>query len=171
MKHFGKNSTSSALRIVIDLALGLELLTVAVTLWQIFQYLPLNNDSGKIMLFAMISHFIFGIISFLITLQLRKLINAFRKEAFFEPKNAKRIQNIALFLFLYVILDFALSQFNPNRRYTVELFTGNLPIANTFLNFIIAFNFKMLFLSAIIYVISLVFKYGYELKEQTTITI
>jgi hypothetical protein len=171
MKHFGTNSISSALRIIIDLALVLELLTVAVTLWQIFQYLPPKNDSEKIMLFAQLSQFIFGIISFLITLQLRKLINTFKKEAFFELKNAKRIQNIALFLFLYVLLDFTLSQFNPNRHYTVELFTGELPVVNTFLNFIIAFNFKMLFLSAIIYVISYVFKYGYELKEQTTLTI
>jgi hypothetical protein len=171
MKHFGKKSISSVLRIIIDLALILELLTVAVTLWQIFQFLPPKNDTGEIMLFTMLSQFIFGIISFLITLQLRKLIDAFKKEAFFELKNAKRIQNIALFLFLYVLFDFALSQFNPNRNYTVELFTGNMPIVNTFLNFIIAFNFKMLFLSAIIYVISYVFKYGYELKEQTTLTI
>jgi hypothetical protein len=171
MKHFGKKSISSVLRIIIDLALILELLTVTITLWQIFQYLPLKNDTGKIMLFTMLSQFIFGIISFLITLQLRKLIDAFKKEAFFELKNAKRIQNIALFLFLYVLSDFALSQFNPNRHYTVELFTGNMPTVNTFLNFIIAFNFKMLFLSAIIYVISYVFKYGYELKEQTTLTI
>lgn len=171
MKQFGKNSISSALRIIIDLALVLELFHVAFVLWQIFRYLPPQNDSGKIMLFAMLSQFIFGIISFLITLQLRKLINAFNKESFFELKNTKRIQNIALLLFSYVLLDFVLSQFNPNRHNSVKLFTESIPVINAFLNFIIAFNFKMLFLSAILYVISYVFKYGYELKEQSTLTI
>jgi hypothetical protein len=173
MKHFGKNSISSALRIIIDLALVLELLTVAVTLWQIFQYLPPKNDSGKIMLFAFLSQFIFGIISFLITLQLRKLINAFKKEAFFELKNVKRIQNISLLLFLYVISDIALSQFNPNQR-SIEIISriaGNMPFIDYFLSFVSAINFKILFLSAVIYVISRVFKNGYELKEQTTLTI
>jgi hypothetical protein len=168
MKHFGKNSISSALRIIIDLALVLELLTVAVTLWQIFQYLPPKNDSGKIMLFAFLSQFIFGI-----TLQLRKLINAFKKEAFFELKNVKRIQNISLLLFLYVISDIALSQFNPNQR-SIEIISriaGNMPFIDYFLSFVSAINFKILFLSAVIYVISRVFKNGYELKEQTTLTI
>jgi hypothetical protein len=173
MKHFGKNSISSALRIIIDLSLVMELLAVTVTLWQIFQFLPPLNDSARIMLFVLLSQFIFGIISFLITLQLRKLINAFKKEAFFELTNVKRIQNISLLLFLYVISDLVLSQFNPN-QHSIEIISrviGNIPFITTFLGFAFAINFKILFLSAVIFVISRVFKNGYELKEQTTLTI
>lgn len=173
MKHFGKNSISSALRIIIDLALVLELLIVTATVWQIFQFLLPSNDSEKVILFVLLSQSIFGIISLLITLQLRKLINAFKKEAFFELKNAKRIQNISLLLFLFVIFDLVLSQFNPN-QHSIEIIariTGYMPIINAFLSFVFTINFKILFLSAIIYVISHIFRNGYELKEQTTLTI
>lgn len=172
MKHFGKNSISSVLRIIIDLSLVLELLAVAFMLWQTFQYfLPKTEMAG--LFFYYLSQSIFGIISFLITLQLRKLINSFKKEILFEIKNVKRIQNIAILLFVYVIFDIVLSRFNPNQQ-SIEVISetiGNIPFITTFLSFALVINYKVLFMSAVIYVISRVFKNGYELKEQTTLTI
>ena len=93
-----------------------ELIIIAIWLWQTIVYMPPQNDPEKFFFFVSISRSVFGIISFLITLQLRKLINSFKKEAFFELINAKRIQNIALLLFLYVILDVTLNFLNPNQH-------------------------------------------------------
>jgi hypothetical protein len=173
MKPFGKNSISTALRIFIDVALVLESIGITISLWLILKHLGTSNEAGKIMLSIVISSFIFGIISFLITLQLRKLINAFKKEAFFELKNVNRIRNISLLLLLYVIFDLVISQLNPNQQTfgIISKVIGNLPTLNTLLSFILAINYKILFLSAVIYVIARIFRNGNELKEQTTLTI
>lgn len=173
MKHFGKNSISSGLRRIIDIILVLILLSVAFIFWQVIQLLPPINDSEKAMLFLMLSQCVFSIISFLITLQIRKLINSFKRESFFELKNVKGIQTISLLLLLYVIVDIVLIQFNPNRNPVglISEFTGNLSVLDSILSIILTINYKVLFLSAVIYVISIVFKEGYELKEQTNLTI
>jgi hypothetical protein len=47
-----------------------------------------------------------------------------------------------------------------------------ITIKESFLtNLIISIDFKMLFVSIILYVISILFKEGYQLKEQTNLTI
>ncbi|MBN1187369.1 MAG: DUF2975 domain-containing protein, partial [Bacteroidales bacterium] len=172
-KHFGKNSISSALKIVIDIALAVELLTIAIMLWQTFVFLPSHNNQDKFLFFAFLSKSVFGIISFLITLQLRKLISSFKREAFFELINVKRIQSISLLLFLYVVCDVILSLTNPNLHLFegISKTIGNIPFVTAFLSIVYTVNFKILFLAAVIFVISRVFKNGYELKEQATLTI
>lgn len=186
MKIFGKNSISSILKIAIDIILITETLTVLymlipliVKLNTIFvhPYGPLHDESGiKFLLFNDFSKFIFGIIAILITLQLRKLITAFKKEIIFELDNIKRIKTISLLLSIYVIADFIITLFKQYLPIHFADFPGRIgkpPITDvyTFNGIFSAINFKLLFVSVVIYIIACVFQVGHDLKEETTLTI
>jgi hypothetical protein len=185
MKTFGKKSISSILRIAIDLMLITEVIALLYRLIPIISKFnticgnsPVHSeDPGiKYLLFSDISIFIFGLVAFLITLQLRKLLNNFKKEIIFEPKNVKRIKTISAFLLLYVIAAFLIELLKDNLAVHLGDFPdqiGKMPL-NDIYNFkviVSAMNFKLLFVSIVIYILASVFQIGSELKEETTLTI
>jgi Protein of unknown function (DUF2975) len=189
MKTFGKKSISSVLRIAIDIMLIIEVLTLLAMLFPFIaklniiyghgplHYGPLPDESAmKILLFNEFFQFIFGLVAILITIQLRKLISSFQKEVIFEVKNVKRIKTISVFLFIYVIADFIGTLFKQYLFIHFEDFPGrieNVPISDiyTFRGIISTINFKLLFVSVVIYILACVFKAGNDLKEETTLTI
>jgi|WetSurMetagenome_2_1015567.scaffolds.fasta_scaffold04199_1 hypothetical protein len=186
MKTFGKNSISSILKITIDIILITEILTLLFMLIPIIQKLnliyghiigPLHDENGiKTLLFNDFSQFIFGIIAILITLKLRKLITAFKKETIFELKNVNRIKTISLFLTVYVIAEFLITLFKQYLSIHFADFPGEIgkPTITdiyTFKGIISAINFKLLFVSVVIYIIASVFQVGHDIKEETTLTI
>ena len=174
MKPFGKKSMTSILKVIINIALVLELVIILGYFGNIYYHcFPFNSDIKKMLLFAFTSKIIFLIIAFLITLQLRKLVIEFKKEVFFELANVKRIQNISLFLFIYVLSKSTLALFDPNLN-SIEKFssiTGGMPIIDIFLSFLFSIEVELLFLTAVVFVISFVFKRGCELQEQSNLTI
>jgi hypothetical protein len=189
MKTFGKNSISSVLRIAIDIMLISEVLTLLFMLIPfitklniIYGHSPLHNgpihdESGiKMLLFNEFSKFIFGLVAILITLQLRKLITAFKKEIIFGVKNVKRIKVISVLLFFYVIADFIVTLFKQYLVIHFADFPGRLekvPISDiyTFRGILSIIDFKLLFVSVVIYIIACVFQAGNDLEEETTLTI
>lgn len=186
MKTFGKRSVSSILRIGIDIMLITEIISV---LWWLVPIIsnynmisgnsPVLSDRGtmKYLFFSDITYFIFGIVAILITLQLRKLINAFKKEIIFEPQNVRRIKIISSLLLLYVIFDFAFTLFRQYLGSDLGDFSGTtirrIPITDiyNFKSIVSAINFKLLFVSVVIYIIASVFQVGHNLEEETTLTI
>jgi hypothetical protein len=189
MRTFGKNSISSVLRIAIDIMLITEVLTLLFMLIPFISKLniiyghgplhngPIHDESGiKILLFNEFSQFIFGLVAILITLQLRKLINAFKKEIIFGVKNVKRIKTISVLLFIYVIADFIVTLLKQYLFIHFADFPGRIekvPISDiyTFRGILSTINFKLLFVSVVIYIIACVFQAGNDLKEETTLTI
>lgn len=189
MKTFGKNSISSVLRIAIDILLITEVLTLLFMLIPFISklniiyghgplhYGPLPDENGmKILLFSEFSQFIFGLVAILITLQLRKLISAFKKEIIFGVENIKRIKTISAFLFIYVIADFLVTLFKQYLFIHFADFPGRIekvPISDiyTFRGILSTINFKLLFVSVVIYIIACVFQAGNDLKEETALTI
>jgi hypothetical protein len=185
MKTFGKKSISSILRIAIDLMLGTEVIALLYRLVPIISKYntiygnsPVHSeDPGiKYLLFNDISIFIFGLVAVLITLQLRKLLSAFKKEIIFEIKNVKRIKIISVLLLLFVLSEFIFALY---KQY-LGIHIGDFPrmiekvsISNiyNFKSIVSAIDFKLLFLSIVIYIISCVFRVGNDLNEQTTLTI
>ena len=185
MKTFGKNSISSILRIAIDVMLITEILAV---LWRlvpiiskynnIYGHSPVHfEDPGiKYLFFNDISIFIFGIVAILITLQLRKLINAFKREIIFDLENVKRVKTISIFLFIYVIVDFLVALYKQYLPIHLAEFPETMEKVSitdiyTFKNIVAAINFKLLFVSIVIYIIASVFRVGHDLKEESSLTI
>jgi hypothetical protein len=110
----------------------------------------------------------------LILIQLKKLIIAIRGNTFFELPNILIIRNLSILVGMWVFCNFIMYQIIP------IFFPVNLIIES--INFItinesllhsilVALDFKMLFVAIILYVISISFKEGYQLKEQTDLTI
>lgn len=109
----------------------------------------------------------------LITLQLKYIFKSFGAEDYFNPLNSFRIKKIALVIFIWVLVDYAI-RFYPLTvipHYTVHSSIG----LNTFKSGVLigleGFNMKMLLVSLIIYVLSIVFSYGHNLKEESSLTI
>jgi len=121
-----------------------------------------------------ISRFINLILFGLLVLQLRKLLQSIRKKPFLIKDNLIVVNNIAFVLFAWVIIDFLLYQsvqfFIPlslvkdNYNY-VPLNVGVLS------GFFFSVNYGLLLAAFSFYVISVVFKEGLKLKEQTDLTI
>jgi len=185
MKTFGKNSISAILRIAIDLMLVTEVIVLIYWLVliiskynTIYGNSPIHSeDPGiKYLFFNDISMFIFGLVAILITLQLRKLINAFKKEIIFELKNVKRIKVISALLLLYVLFEFVFALLKQYLGIHIGDFPGtrekvSITDIYTFWSIFSAINFKLLFVSIVIYIISCVFRVGSDLNEETTLTI
>lgn len=109
----------------------------------------------------------------LITLQLKFIFRSFSKEDYFNPLNVLRIRKIAIFIFIWVLVDYGI-RFIPDMiipQYTIHCMLG----VNTFRAGILVglegFNIKMLLVSVIIYMLSIAFSYGYNLKEESSLTI
>ena len=109
----------------------------------------------------------------LVTLQLKQIINSFSMEDYFFPSNSIRIRNIALVIFIWVIVDFII-RFTPEIMMPHNIISSSIGL-NSLRDGIIGaafgINLKMIIVSAIIYLLSVVFSYGNTLKEETSLTI
>ncbi len=110
----------------------------------------------------------------LLVLQLRKLLYSIRQKPFFLIDNLLVVKNISYLLFAWVIIDFLLYQ-------SIQLFIplslvkynyNYIPLNIGFLSgFLFSVNYGLLLAAFSFYVISVVFKEGLELKEQSDLTI
>lgn len=117
---------------------------------------------------------IFLILFGLLILQLRKLLYSIRQKPFFLKDNLIVVRRISYLLFVWVIIDFILYQ-------SVQLFIplslvqdnyNYIPLNKNFLlSFMFSINYSLLLAAFSFYVISVVFKEGIELKEQSDLTI
>lgn len=125
------------------------------------------------MIFNEVSYCIDMFAFILITFQLKYLFKYFIQDDYFNPINSKWIKNIALIIFLWVIFDFII-RFVPNifiPNYFICQSIGMNSFRNGFSFGTLEFNYKLLFVSIIIYVISFVFKHGSKLQEESSLTI
>lgn len=121
------------------------------------------NLCGLVNIFALI----------LITLQLRYILKSFVLEDYFNSSNSKRIKKIAMVIFIWVIADYAI-RFMPNMvipGYFIQSSIGINSFHHGLIQGILGLNLKMLIVSVIIYILSIVFKYGSNLKEESSLTI
>jgi hypothetical protein len=109
----------------------------------------------------------------LITIQLKSIFKSFSTEDYFNPSNSIRIKKISIVIIFWALVDYVI-RFYPLTvipHYTVHCTLG----LNTFrfgaLYGLEGFNLKMLLVSVIIYILSIVFSYGHNLKEESSLTI
>lgn len=129
--------------------------------------------SQRFQLFILIYGFMMLFAIILITLQIRSIFISFRLDKYFDPLIPLRIKKIALIIFAWVIVDYAL-------RYIPQIIIPDYFISSSMgLNSfnhgssygIFGFDLKMLIVSIIIYILSIVYKIGNNLKEETSLTI
>jgi hypothetical protein len=134
----------------------------------------LQKLNTNIFAYDLIERFVFLTLMVLILIQLKKLIMAIRGKTFFKLPNILIIRNLAIIVGIWVLSNFTMYQLIPF-FFPVDLITEsiNLVTINESLlgNILVASDFKMLFVAVILYVISVLFKEGYQLKEQTDLTI
>lgn len=129
-----------------------------------------RNEHIRRTLYGLIFLILFG----LLILQLRKLLYSIRKKPFFLKDNLIVVRKISYLLFAWVIIDFILYQ-------SVQLFIplsivqdnyNYVPLNKGFLlSFMFSINYSLFLAAFSFYVISVVFKEGIELKEQSDLTI
>ena len=121
--------------------------------------------------------FLCGLINFIalliVTIQLKQIFSSFSKEDYFLQSNSVRIKNIALVVFVWVIADYAI-RFIPELTILHNFISSSIGL-NSFRHGIVGaifgINLKMLIVSIIIYMLSIVFSYGAILKEETSLSI
>jgi hypothetical protein len=134
----------------------------------------LQKINRSIFTYDLIGRIVFLPLMLLILLQLKKLIIAIRRKTFFELANILIIRNLSILVGMWVLSYFIMYQIIPI-FIPVDLITDSInftTINESLLDSILAaIDFKMLFVAIILYVISVSFKEGYQLKEQTDLTI
>jgi hypothetical protein len=127
----------------------------------------------KFFIFCELCGLINAVALILITFQLKYIFKSFNLEDYFNPLNSARIKKIAIIIFIWVIADYFI-RFIPDLTiptYFIHSSIGVNSFRNGFIFAIFGFNLKMLMVSIIIYILSIVFKYGNNLKEETSLTI
>ncbi len=129
-----------------------------------------RNEFIRKTLYSLIYLVLFG----LLVLQLRKLLYSIRQKPFFLIDNLLVVKNISYLLFAWVIIDFLLYQ-------SIQLFIplslvkynyNYIPLNKGFLSsLMLSINYSLLLAAFSFYVISVVFKEGVKLKEQSDLTI
>lgn len=134
----------------------------------------LQKINKNIFTYDLIKRIIFLPILLLILCQLKKLIIAILGKTFFKRSNILIIRNLSILVSLWVLSYFIMYQIIPIfiPVYLITESINYIPINDSFLhNILIAIDFKMLFVAIILYIISISFKEGYQLKEQIDLTI
>jgi len=160
MKTFGKNSFSSSLKWIIDISLGLELLSIIAFIVSIIVQ-PSTDPYYEELLYTRLSQILFWSIAILVTIQLRRIINSFKNEILFDFRIVKWLKNISYLFLLYFVSSWLFHTVIPT------IGSNNYRLLTAF----DGVDFKILFISAFIYLISQVFKRGCELQDQSNLTI
>jgi hypothetical protein len=129
-----------------------------------------RNDLIRRTLYSLIFLALFGIL----VLQLRKLIYSISQKPFFIKDNLKVVRYISYLLFAWVIIDFLLYQ-SVQFFIPLSLVQDNynyVPLNKWFfLSFLFSINYSLLLAAFSFYVVSVAFKEGIGLKEQSDLTI
>jgi hypothetical protein len=124
--------------------------------------------------YDLIERIIFTILIILILIQLKKLITSIRGKTFFENVNIKIIKNLSILVGIWVGFHFLMYHllwlFIPENLVVESINFISLQ-ESFFSSILVSIDFKMLFVAIILYIISVSFKEGYSLKEQTELTI
>lgn len=149
-----------------ELHLNPEILKSDKVLYQKIQ----RNEFIRKTLYSFIYLVLFG----LLVLQLRKLLYSIRQKPFFIKDNLLVVRNISYLLFAWVIIDFLLYQ-SVQFFIPLSLVQDNynyVPLNKFFfLSFMVSINYSLLLAAFSFYVVSVAFKEGIELKEQSDLTI
>jgi hypothetical protein len=133
--------------------------------------LSLESVKHKFNMFILFCGIINFIAFLLVTLQLRQIFNSFSREDYFFSSNSVRIRNIAIVIFIWVIADY-FTRFIPEITIPHNVISSSIGLnRNGISGSILGINLKLIIISVIIYVISVVFSYGNTLKEETSLTI
>jgi hypothetical protein len=133
----------------------------------------LDTIDKKMALFWNLCRLVNVILLTLITVQFRYIFRSFSPEDYFNQSNPERIKRIAIIIFIWVLADSALRYIPgiiiPDYLIYSSIGLNSLHHGNSY--GIIGINTKMLTVSLIIYMLSIVFKYGNSLKEESSLTI
>lgn len=133
----------------------------------------LESIKHKFHILFLLCGFVNVIALILVTLQLKLIFTSFSREDYFNPTNSIRIQKIATIIFLWVIADFVI-RFIPDISVLHNYISSSIGL-NSFrygiLSGIAGINIKMLIVSIIVYMLSIIFSYGNDLKEESSLTI
>jgi len=134
----------------------------------------LENINLKVLIYDLIRRTTFLLLLLLILVQIKKMLIAIRRQSFFELKNILIIRNLSILVGVWVGGNFILYQVLP-LFIPVDLITEAINFVtmkdSLYANLMIAIDFKMLFVAIILFVVSILFKEGLQLKEQTDLTI
>jgi hypothetical protein len=133
----------------------------------------LESVQHKFHMFFFLCGFINFIAFLIVTIQLKQIFSSFSREDYFFRSNSIRIKNIAITIFIWVIVDFAI-RFIPEITMLHNFISSSIGL-NSFRQGIVSglfgINFKMMIVSFIIYMLSFAFSYGNTLHEETSLTI
>jgi hypothetical protein len=133
----------------------------------------LNTILRKMDIFWDLCRLVNVILFTLITLQFRYIFRSLSPEDYFNRSNPERIKRIAIFIFIWALADSAL-RYIPGiiiPDYLIYSSMGLNSLHHGYSYGIIGINTKMLTVALIIYMLSIVFKYGNNLKEESSLTI
>jgi len=133
-----------------------------------------NKMQIKIYTYDLIKRFVYISLLVLILILLKRLIISINTKTFFDLKNILIIKHLAIVVGSWVICGFIFYQLIPvfiSVDLMVETVNFSTMSESVIGNVLVAIDFKMLFVAIILYVISVSFKEGYQLKEQTDLTI
>jgi len=164
-----------------DLNLGRPMIRMASDVYFNLDADVLRNDLSlyqKVqrneLIFESISVLVFMTIFILVLIQLKTLVFSLREKSFYITKNIKCVRTISGLLLFWVLINFVMYQ-------SIQFFIPASVIQDTYnycpvnkgliIGLLFSIDFKILLASFAFYVISIVFREGYELKEQTELTI
>ncbi len=130
--------------------------------------------SKNLYTFDLIKRTITIILLLLIIIQLKKLLIAIKGKTFLESKNILIIKTLSILVGIWVVLNFILYLLLPvfiPENFVVESVNFVSLNESTLSALMIGIDFKMLFAAIILYVVSVLFKEGYQLKEESNLTI
>jgi hypothetical protein len=125
--------------------------------------------SSRFNLFVLIYGLLLMTAFILVTLQLRFIFKSFSHDGYFDQSNPKRIKKIAIIIFTWVIVDYVL-RFIPQIIIPSYFISSSVGL-HSLRSGLFGFDLKLLIVSIIIYVLSIVYEFGNKLKEETSLTI
>jgi len=133
----------------------------------------LNTILRKMDIFWDLCRLVNVILFTLITLQFRYIFRSCSTEDYFNQSNPERIKGIAIIFLILALADSAL-RYIPGiiiPDYLIYSSIGLNSLHHGYSYGIFGINIKMLTVALIIYMLSIVFKYGNNLEEETSLTI
>jgi len=128
----------------------------------------------KIFSYDLFNRIIFVSLILIILFQIKKLVLAIRAQSFLEPKNIKIVNRLSVLVGIWVLSTFIFYEIIPY-FFPLDLITERINFTtlseSITANILSAIDFKMLLVAITLYVISVLFKEGYALKEEADLTI
>ncbi len=134
----------------------------------------LRQVNEKLFAFDLIERAVFIPLIILLLFQLKKLLVTIRQGQLFEYGNRILIRNLSVTVGVWVGANFILYQLLPlfiNRDLLFECINYTTLHESIPRNLVNGLDFKMLFVAIVLWVISVLFRESYKLKEESELTI